>query len=323
MTDLQLAEYSVVAIVAAIAVYALAFVAYAVEISQAAALRSDRKLAQKEQVAYDADERSVSRAESSLKAAILLATLGTVLLLLGVTLRGIATARVPWANMYEFSMTGAGVVIAIFLLLSLKLRELRSLGLFVLTPVIFLMLIAQTQWYVPAEGLVPSLQNSHWLTIHVIVAILAISLFSIAAVISLLQLVQHARQERELAGRAAKYPKLAAFIDPIMQRVPSAQVLERLAFQLNAVGFVFWSFTLIFGAIWAHKAWGRYWGWDPKEVWTFVIWIIYAAYLHARFTKGFRGKRAAYFALAGMAAIIINYTVVNTVINGLHSYSGM
>lgn len=333
MNQIQLAEYSALAILAAIVVYALAFLAFSVDIAKTATYRADKRLekiqsAKQSQVATlvrqsQATTTEVSGGSNSTQgAAILLASVGTLLLGLGMLLRGLATARVPWANMYEFSMTSTAMIMAIYLLLSYRVKELKALGLFILTPLMFLMLIAQTQWIVPAAELVPSLQNSYWLTIHVIVAILSISLFSIAAITSVLQLQQHAREERLLLENEPRF-KFLAKLDPLLAKLPGAYTLERISFQLNSIGFVFWSFTLIFGAIWAEKAWGRYWGWDPKEVWTFVIWVIYAAYLHARFTKGFRGKGAAYFALAGMAGIIVNYTIVNTVINGYHSYSGL
>ena len=99
--------------------------------------------------------------------------------------------------------------------------------------------------------------------------------------------------------------------------------LERTAYRLIAVSFPLWSFTLVAGAIWAERAWGRYWGWDPKEVWTFVIWVVYAAYLHARATRGWDGRRSAYLALAGFACILVNWGVVNVFFPGNHSYAGI
>jgi cytochrome c-type biogenesis protein CcsB len=105
--------------------------------------------------------------------------------------------------------------------------------------------------------------------------------------------------------------------------LPPARSLDRTAYGIHAVAFPLWTFTLIAGAIWAEQAWGHYWNWDPKEVWTFVIWVVYAAYLHARATTGWTPRAANYLALAGYACILVNYMVVNVFFVGQHSYSGM
>ncbi|MDO5644455.1 MAG: c-type cytochrome biogenesis protein CcsB [Dermabacter sp.] len=340
MITSPLADYSQLAIISAIVVYMMAFIAFAVDLAQDSDQRSEKKLRARAEALVGAGGSGAAQAEvtapdggdsaresgavtsggiTALRIALTFATVATLLQFTGVILRGIATERVPWGNMYEFTMTGAAVVMTLYLLLSARLPDLRHLGVFILGPVLVLMLIAQTSWFLPAAALTPSLQNSHWLVIHVIVAILSIALFSIGAVTSVLQLVQTRRERRALEGLPVAFPAH----ERVMRRLPSARRLEALSFQVNAVGFVLWTFTLITGSIWANYAWGRYWGWDPKEVWTFVIWVVYAAYLHARATQGFRGTRAAYFALAGFASVVINYTVVNTVINGLHSYSGL
>ncbi|WP_194165049.1 MULTISPECIES: c-type cytochrome biogenesis protein CcsB [unclassified Pseudactinotalea] len=109
----------------------------------------------------------------------------------------------------------------------------------------------------------------------------------------------------------------------LMGSLPSASTLESWCYRLSAIGFVTWTFTLVAGAIWAEHAWGRPWGWDPKETWTFVIWVIYAAYLHARATVGWTAEKFAYFALAGFLALLANYYIVNIFIPGNHSYSGL
>jgi cytochrome c-type biogenesis protein CcsB len=108
-----------------------------------------------------------------------------------------------------------------------------------------------------------------------------------------------------------------------LEQVPGSRELEAMSFRLNAIAFVLWTLTLIGGAIWAEHAWGRYWGWDPKEVGTFVAWVVYAAYLHARTTRGWSGRRAAYFVFVGYAVVLANFTVVNLVVTGKHSYSGV
>jgi len=268
---------------------------------------------------------SASGGMSAQRFAYLLAGAATALLTLGVVCRALATQRVPWANMYEFATTSAAVVMIAFLAFSLQRRELRGLGTFVVGPVLILLLLAQTVWIVPAAALTPSLQNSHWLYIHISVAIMATALSILGAVVASLQLLQ-AKHESGLAQKIAageEHPEHWGRFGHVMDRLPSSSVLESLSFRIHSIAFVTWTFTLIFGAIWARDAWGRFWGWDPKEVWTFIIWIIYAAYLHARATGGFRGSRAAGLALAGFVAVVFNYTIVNTVINGLHSYSGL
>ena len=96
-----------------------------------------------------------------------------------------------------------------------------------------------------------------------------------------------------------------------------------MAYRIHAFMFPLWTFSVIAGSIWAEAAWGRYWGWDPKETWAFITWVIYAAYLHARATIGWRGRKAAYVAIAGFIAIMFNYFIVNMFVQGLHSYSGL
>ncbi|MBA2696795.1 MAG: cytochrome c biogenesis protein CcsA, partial [Actinobacteria bacterium] len=105
--------------------------------------------------------------------------------------------------------------------------------------------------------------------------------------------------------------------------LPRAAALERLTYGVHVVAFPLWTFTLVAGAIWAEQAWGRYWGWDPKEVWTFVIFTVYAAYLHARATTGMTTRRATWIAVAGFGCVIVNYAVVNIFFVGFHSYSGV
>ena len=261
---------------------------------------------------------------SAQRFAFLLASAATVLHLIGVISRALATQRVPWANMYEFATTSTAIVMVAFLAFSVRRTELRALGTFVVGPVLLVLLLAQTFWIVPAAELTPSLQNSHWIYIHIGVAIMATALSILGAVVASMQLLQ-AKHERVLAERAAteEFPEHWGRFGHVLDRLPSSSSLEALSFRIHSVAFVCWTFTLIFGAIWAREAWGRFWGWDPKEVWTFIIWVIYAAYLHARATGGFRGSRAAGLALAGFVAVVFNYTIVNTVINGLHSYSGL
>lgn len=146
-------------------------------------------------------------------------------------------------------------------------------------------------------------------------AIVATGFFALGFALAGTQLLQ-ARRER--LADAAKGPKL-----PFLSTLQSAPTLESLAYRLNIVGFILWSFTLIAGSIWAEKAWGRYWGWDTKEVWTFIIWVLYAGYIHARATRGWRGTRSTWLAIIGFSAVMFNFGIVNVFFKGLHSYSGL
>jgi cytochrome c-type biogenesis protein CcsB len=147
----------------------------------------------------------------------------------------------------------------------------------------------------------------------VCVAVLSTGFFATGAALSAAQLFQESREEGKLRGRSWRF--LSAF--------PSAAELEALAYRILVIGFVFWTFTLVAGAIWAERAWGRYWGWDTKEVWTFIIWTLFAGYIHARATRGWRGRPAAILSLIGFGAVVFNYSIVNIFFKGLHAYSGL
>ncbi|WP_104180693.1 c-type cytochrome biogenesis protein CcsB [Arthrobacter sp. B0490] len=227
--------------------------------------------------------------------------------------RGVAAHRVPWGNMYEFCTTGAFLVALIFLV-TLTRKDLRFVGSFVLGLVVIMICAATVGFPTPVARLIPALQ-SYWLIVHVSIAVASSALFTITFSMSVLQLLQTSREAKLLAGKAdnARFLRL----------VPSALSLENLSYRLNAVAFVGWTFTLMAGAIWAEQAWGRYWGWDTKEVWTFVIWTCYAGYLHARATRGWTGTRAAWLSIVGYLCIVFNFTIVNIYFSGLHSYSGV
>ncbi|MDY1004818.1 c-type cytochrome biogenesis protein CcsB [Curtobacterium sp. CFBP9011] len=227
-----------------------------------------------------------------------------------IVLRGIAADRVPWGNMFEFSLTGTGLIIAVFLLVQFW-QDLKFLGVFITGLVIILLGIATVNYYVPVRPLVPALE-SYWLVIHVFVAIAGTGFFALGAGLAVSQLVQTYRQGRPVSRRLR-----------FMETLPDADRLEVLSYRVILVGFVLWTFTLIAGAIWAERAWGRYWGWDTKEVWTFIIWTLYAGYIHARATRGWRGARSSWLALIGFAAVMFNFSVVNVFFKGLHSYSGL
>ncbi|MFZ3454340.1 c-type cytochrome biogenesis protein CcsB [Arthrobacter sp. 7Tela_A1] len=247
------------------------------------------------------------------RVAVALTVLGTLIHAAAVVMRGMAAHRVPWGNMYEFCTTGALVVSVIFLLVLLR-RDLRFLGTVVLGLVLIMMMAATIGFPTPVGHLIPALQ-SYWLIIHVSVAVIASALFTLTFAMSVLQLLQ---ADREAKVRAGGKERLA-----FLKIVPSAQSLENFSYRINAVAFVLWTFTLMAGAVWAEQAWGRYWGWDTKEVWTFVIWVVYAGYLHARATRGWTGTRAAWLSIVGYLCVVFNFTIVNVYFAGLHSYSGV
>ncbi|WNB85932.1 c-type cytochrome biogenesis protein CcsB [Cellulomonas sp. ATA003] len=239
--------------------------------------------------------------------------LGLLLHLVAVVTRGLAAGRAPWANMYEFTLVGTLVAVAV-LLTVLRRRDLPFLGVMVTGVTVLGLAAGLLVFFIQADGVQPAL-DSYWLVIHVGIAITSTGIFTVAFAASVLQLLRDSRAQGSaaLAGNGWRW----------LETVPRASELEALSFRLNAVGFVLWTFTLIAGAIWAEHAWGRYWGWDPKEVWTFVIWVVYAAYLHARTTRGWAGRRAAWFVIVGYACVIANFTIVNMFFDGKHSYSGL
>jgi len=245
---------------------------------------------------------------------VALTTVGLVFHLGADVLRGIAAARVPWANMYEFSMTGTLIIVALFLV-ALTRVDLRFLGAVITGLVLVLLGIATVGFRVAVSPLPPALQ-SYWLVIHVFVAILGTAFFTLSGALSGVQLVQAWRERALAVGRPATRTRVLATF-------PGATRLENLAYRVAVVGFILWTFTLIAGAIWANHAWGRYWGWDTKEVWTFIIWVIYAGYLHARATRGWRGNGSGWLNLIGYAAVLFNFGVVNVFFHGLHAYSGL
>jgi len=245
--------------------------------------------------------QAVSKLESI---AFWITGVATVLLSIGVVMRGIAAGRVPWANMYEFSISGALLILLVYLS-ALKLKDLRFVATFVVGFTLITLFAAVSLFYVEVKTLMPALQ-SYWLVIHVVVAILATAFFTVAAALHISYLI-----------------KASGFGQSVMRFFPTLEALERYAYRFNVVGFVAWSFTLIAGAIWAERAWHRYWGWDTKEVWTFIIWVLYAGYLHAMATRGWNGKRAAWLGLIAFLSVIFNFTIVNLFFKGLHVYSGL
>ncbi|ORB68197.1 c-type cytochrome biogenesis protein CcsB [Mycobacterium scrofulaceum] len=246
------------------------------------------------------------------RAGLAVVYLGIGLLLACIVLRGLATLRAPWGNMYEFinltCMCGllAGALV-------LRRPQYRPLWVFLLVPVLILLTVSGRWLYTNAAPVMPALQ-SYWLPIHVSVVSLGSGVFMVAGIASILFLLRTSRLgEPDADGALAR----------MVRRFPDAQTLDRVAYRTTIFAFPVFGFGVIFGAIWAEEAWGRYWGWDPKETVSFVAWVIYAAYLHARSTAGWRDRKAAWINVAGFVAMVFNLFFVNLVTVGLHSYAGV
>jgi cytochrome c-type biogenesis protein CcsB len=250
--------------------------------------------------------------------AVGLTVLGALVHASSIAVRGAAVDRVPWGNMYEFSAVVGLIAVVAFLISLWRAPQIRYLGLFVMFPVIVLMFLAGTVLYAQASPLVPALQ-SYWLAIHVSAAASAEGILMTSSVVTLLYLV---KQRYEKAVAAGGPEVQTGFVTRFGARLPAAATLDKVAYRAAAFAFPIYTFGIICGAIWAEAAWGRYWGWDPKETWAFISWVIYAAYLHARATGGMR-KFAPWINLLGFGAMTFNFFVVNIVISGLHSYAGL
>jgi cytochrome c-type biogenesis protein CcsB len=335
VNDVVLAIYSDRLFMAAVAVYVLAMVLHAAEYATLRAARatgmdeapvtvgapaagtagSDETLP-----ADGSDEGAVrrgtppappdgrpprSRADRFGGAAVNLVVLGAVLQFASIVCRGLAADRWPLGNMYEFTSAVCLAAVVTWLVVLRRLPALRAVALFVLLPVVVLLFVAGTVLYARAAPVVPALR-SYWLVVHVTTITVSSGLLLVPGVASLLFLLRR-------SGRGG------ALID----RLPSAATLDRLAYRTTIVAFPLYTFGVIAGAVWAEAAWGRFWGWDPKETVAFVAWVVYAAYLHARATAGWRSGRAAWINVAGLAVVLFNLFFINMVVAGLHSYAGL
>lgn len=326
----QLESLSQLLVYSAIAVYALAFMLFALDIvshgsnlkAEAKAVGAKRKTLvgaggediPTEDAARDGALSSDTASEGPVKTAkprrnwlrsgFVITVFAWLLHLGGTVLRGVAAERVPWANMYEFALTGILIAVTVFIFVQFW-NDLKFLGVYITAMAALFLGAATVNYYVPISPLPPALQSA-WLVVHVFVATLAIGFLAMSSGLSIVQLIRHRLRN-----------------NGFVSTLPSTDKLETIAYRLAVVGFLFWSFTLLAGAIWAHQSWGRYWGWDTKEVWTFIIWVVYAGYLHARSTRGWRGTASAVLNLIGFGTILFNYAVVNVYFQGLHAYSGL
>lgn len=361
--NVTLASWSMLLIYSAGAVYALAFIIYAFDLlggskkksakkqgaSETAAVAGRAKRTDRKRASADAagagqpgsggvgtivDERldgpedrvytdrtaGIVESESSGKRRVgarvgtSLTVLALLLHIASIVTRGLSVMRAPWGNMMEYALLASAIAGTVYVV-SLRFKDLRYLGTFVTGFILVAIGLSTTVFYTPAAQLVPALQ-SYWILIHVPIAMLSTGLLTVSAALATVQLLQGAREKRVAGGRDAGWLSF-------MERLPKAASIEAVSYRLAAVGFITWTFTIIAGAIWAEVAWGRYWGWDAKEIWSFVIWVVYAAYLHARATRGLRLPTIAWLNLVGFMTIIFNFAIVNVYFNGLHSYSGL
>ena len=280
-------------------VFALSFFAHAFETAWAVKVPAEGSNARK---------MDYAKADKAARIATALMLLAFILLFVAVVARGLSNGHVPWGNMYEFSITGALAFTGAYLV-ALRKYDLRWLGLFISLAALLTLGTAITLLYRDSAPLVPALKST-WLVIHVIAAIISGGVFLLSNVIAGAYLYLDSRE------RAGGRPAWAT-------RLPALDVLDQLSYRLVAFVFPLWTFAVIAGAIWAESAWGRYWGWDPKETWAFITWVAYAAYLHARVTVGWKGRRAAWLCLFAGSTFLFNYVYVNVWGTGKHTYSGL
>ncbi len=296
MSSTNYAFISNYAVYSAIVLFTVAFFAHAIEV--AFSLRNSG----------DKTKFDFTRTKRSGDLGTVMVVLAFICLLVAVVSRGISAERVPWGNMYEFSITGALAFTGAYIFALWKYK-IRWLGLPVAISVLLTLGTAITVLYVPSAPLVPALKSA-WLVIHVSAAIISGGVFLLANCIAATYLILDRYEEN--GGRPVWALKL-----------PTLEALDQLSYRLVALVFPLWTFSVIAGAIWAEAAWGRYWGWDPKETWAFITWVAYAAYLHARVTVGWRGRKAAWLCLFAGSTFLFNYVYVNIWGTGKHTYSGL
>lgn len=220
--------------------------------------------------------------------------------------------RVPLTNLYESVVFFAWAIMLFYLVLDLKLLR-PVVGIFVLPFALAGMAWAQVFLSDAIEPLMPALR-SRWLVYHVVSCFLAYAAFTLACAASIMGLLQAVRQSSGEPGRSR-------ILAVLLRRAPDAAQLDQLNYRAIAIGFPIWTLGIVTGSVWANSAWGSYWSWDPKETWSLIVWLIYAAFLHARLTRGWEGRRAAWLSIVGFAATLFCYLGVNLLLSGLHSYA--
>jgi cytochrome c-type biogenesis protein CcsB len=256
------------------------------------------------------ERKPVDRGEWAGRIAVGFNAIGLLVHLGALVTRGVAADRMPWGNMYEFILSVTFVGSAVWLGVLSRRPGVRHLGLFVTLVLVVLLGADGLIAYTPVGPLVPAL-NSYWFVIHVATIILASGILLIGAVPATMFLIKSGYDQGK-----RRFPYTLG------KRVPDAVTLERLTFRLHAFAFPLFTFgALIAGPLWAEASWGRYWAWDPKEVWAFISWVVYACYLHARATPSVKRTFATWIALLGFATMLMNLFGVNLFFSGLHSYA--
>ncbi|MCO6004402.1 c-type cytochrome biogenesis protein CcsB [Actinoallomurus purpureus] len=317
MVDTHLANLSNQLMLGAVLLYVVAMVGYAADIAfggrRAAAVPSEAKVLigaggpEASEAATDVEEaEDDGRRIEWGRFAVLINVLAWGVHGAEIITRGMAADRVPWGNMYEFTSAITFAAVTVYLVMLWRYK-VSWLGPFLMVAVIIALGIATIWLYNDPGPLRPAL-HSYWIAIHVTAAVTATGTFTVAGVATILYLVK----ARDKAGKPGG----------IMDRVPDAETLDRISHRTMMFGFPIWTFAIIAGAIWADSAWGRYWGWDPKETWSFITWVVYAGYLHARATAGWRGRKAAVISLIAFGCLLFNFFGINYLVSGLHSYAG-
>jgi cytochrome c-type biogenesis protein CcsB len=284
---MTLSEWSYTAMVTAAVLYLVAFALHALEWSSARGLAETRP--------EDGSEDAARvRVDFYGRLGLMVTVLGAVLNVGAIVLRGVAAHRAPWGNMYEFITTSLGLGVTLILTIGLGL--------------------AVTQFYVDVAPLMPAL-HSVWFIFHIVAACIAGAAFNVGAIAAILYLIRERAERRAAAGGK----ELTGYV----AKLPSSARLDLFSYRMHAFGVPLWTFVIVAGAIWAQYAWGRFWDWDPKETWSFITWLVYVAYLHARATAGWRGRPVAIIAVVGVFTFWFNFVGVNLLFTGMHSYSGI
>lgn len=320
--DTHLANLSNQLMLGTVLLYVVAMFAYAADLafgkSRSGAVRAEAKVlagaggpdaVEASERAEDAEEESEGRDWG--RFAVMFTVLGWGVQLAEIVTRGEAAHRIPWGNMYEFTSAITFAAVTVYLAVSIR-QNVRFIGPFLMLAVIIGLGVA-TIWLYDDPGPVRPALQSYWIAIHVTAAIIATGTFCFAGIATCLYWFKARREELEASGQVTKVG--------ILDRFPSAERLDHLSSRTTMFGFPIWTFAIIAGAIWADSAWGSYWQWDPKETWSFVTWVVYAGYLHARATAGWKGRKAAVVQLVAFGCLLFNFFGINYLVSGMHSYA--
>ena len=236
---------------------------------------------------------------------------GVALHLVAFVTRGLAAGRFPLGNLYEYILFMTAVIMVVAAVV-VQRKNWHTVWPWLLFPMVIAMFLNSTVFHMQAAPVVPALQ-SYWMPVHVSTVSIGASVGLVSGAFALLYLLRMRQPRGEEHG----------FLGAIARPLPDAKTLDQIAYKTAVVTLPLFGIGIVFGAIWAEVAWGRFWGWDAKETVSMVTWILYAAYLHARATAGWKSTAAAWINVFAMAMTIFNMTYVNTVIAGLHSYAGL